>query len=121
MPTEKQIAAHRPNSLKHGLAAQLTVLPFESQADYDQLEQNPLEDIQPPTLAEGLRIAQKPSPDPFEGLALCMLESKRIPPRPQHTRTHQAVRDMDLTSTVRSTEGRSECRHQISDGLTNTR
>jgi len=67
MPTEKQIAANRLNaqkstgpktdagklttrlnSLKHGLAAQLTVLPFESQAEYDALENDLLEDTSSP-------------------------------------------------------------------------
>ncbi len=136
MATEKQIAANRRNaqrstgpatpagklitrlnSLKHGLAARLNVLPFESQADYDHLEQSLLAELQPQNLAhvllvkrfaqkqwliqrlantetawlnllyedrrlEGVAGAHQPKPalDPYEGLALTMLESRPSDP-----------------------------------------
>ena len=55
-------AASKLNSLKHGLASQTHILPFESQADYDALEQALIDDLQPQGPAELLlvqRFAQK--------------------------------------------------------------
>ena len=105
-------AASKLNSLKHGLASQTHILPFESQADFDALEQALIDDLQPQgpaelllvqrfaqkqwlvdrlartergwlhalyqkCLADGLKHAKnpKPHPDPYQGLALCMLDA----------------------------------------------
>ncbi len=135
MSTAKQIAANRRNAekstgprtaegkaktrlnpLKHGLTAETIVLPFESQADYNELQQSVLDDLQPKgvtqqilverfvqrhwisqriarterawlqalyqaQLTEGTKAAKtpKPDPEPYEGLAISLLQAPGDP------------------------------------------
>ena len=120
--TEAGKSTARLNSLHHGLAAGTHVLPFESQADYDSLEQALLTDLAPhneidlllvkrfaqkhwlmrrlaltergwlATLTKALAaeaqrgaiaqgITPQPHPDPYEALALTMLEVRPDDPR----------------------------------------